>query len=295
MRCHVIEKNLGRDDVDIRFVEYGHSEPTHIHGGIELAYVLSGQGENIINDEIIRSKHGTIIIMDYNCVHNIRVWETMKYYNILFRASFLNENFGRDVGLKEILKKYFKYDMENDFLYAEIEDEETAQKFENLFYEILSEGIDKKERYAEMIRCHLDEIINLLLRNVYKDNNDVDLLLSQVIDYIGNNSNQNLQLEDVANKFHYKPKYLSSRLKDYCGLSFKQLLMRKRLDKVIYFLCQTDDSIDDISRKCGFTNKTYFYDVFEKTYGIKPKFIREYRKNYEKFLYIKSEIVKLLN
>ena len=91
--------------------------------------------------------------------------------------------------------------MENDILYAEIEDEETAQKFENLFYEILSEGIDKKERYAEMIRCHFDEIINLLLRNVYKDNNDVDLLLSQVIDYIGNNSNQNLQLEDVANKF----------------------------------------------------------------------------------------------
>lgn len=295
MKCHEIERNLGRDDVDIRFIEYGHSEVAHTHGGIELAYVLSGQGENIINDEIIRSKRGTIIIMDYNCVHDIRVWETMKYYNVLFKASFLDENLKKDARLKEILKKHFKYDIEKDFLYAEIEDEETAQRFENLFYEILSEGIGKKERYVELVRCHLDEIINLFLRNVYKDNNDVDLLLSQIIDYIGNNSNQNLQLEDVAKKFHYKPKYLSNRLKDYCGLSFKQLLMKKRLDNVIYSLCQTDDSIDDISRKCGFTNKTYFYDVFEKTYGIKPKFIREYRKNYSKFLYIKSEIEKILN
>lgn len=295
MRCHQIEKNLGRDDVDIRFVEYGHSEASHTHDGIELACVFSGQGENIINDEIIRSKRGTIIIMNYNCVHGIRVWETMKYYNIIFKASFLNENLKRDADLNEILKKHFKYNTKNDFLYAELEDEETVQKFERLFFEIFSEGLEKKERYADLVRCYLDEIINLFLRNTEQKNNDVDLLLSQIIDYIGNNSTQNLQLEDVAKKFNYKPKYLSNKLKEYCGLSFKQLLIKKRLDKVIYYLCQTNDSIDDISRRCGFTNKTYFYDIFEKTYGIKPKFIREYRKNYEKYKYIKSEIVKILN
>ena len=33
MKCYTIEEGiLGRDDIDIRFVEYGHSEAVHTHG-----------------------------------------------------------------------------------------------------------------------------------------------------------------------------------------------------------------------------------------------------------------------
>ena len=34
--------------------------------------------------------------MEQSCVHNIRVWETMKYYNVIFKASFLDKSFGEE-------------------------------------------------------------------------------------------------------------------------------------------------------------------------------------------------------
>lgn len=296
MRCCTIDGGVfEHKDIKVNYMEYGHDEDCHTHDGIEMVYIIAGQGEHIINDKVIRTRRGSLIMMDYNCVHSFKMWETMKYYNILFKASFLGKDIERDAGLKELLKSYYEYDLNDRFLHVEL-NEEAAQKVEDLFFEVLEEGIKKKDRYTELIRCHIDEILNLMLRNMnMQNNNDDDLVFTEAINYISENCDKSLQLEDVAKKFNYKPRYFSNKLKEYCGLSFKQLLIRNRLSNVMYYLCQTQESIDVIIQKCGFTNKTYFYDVFEKTYGIKPKFIREYRKNYKKYLELKTKYKKLLN
>ncbi len=111
--------------------------------------------------------------------------------------------------------------------------------------------------------------------------------MADSMNYISNNSREGRHLEDGAKIYHYKPGYLSKKLKEYCGMSFKQLLIRKRLADVINSLLDTDKNIDDIIYECGFTNKTYFYDLFEKEYGVKPKFIREYRNHYRKYAELK--------
>lgn len=296
MRCCTVDEGVFKHkDIKVTYLEYGHDEDCHTHDGIEIVYIIAGQGEPFINDNVIRTQRGSLIMMDYNCVHSFKMWETMKYYNILFKASFLDKDLERNASLKELLKTNYEYALTDKFLHIKF-NAETSQKVEDLFFEILEECKKREDRYQEIVRCHIDEIFNLMLRNMSMQNNDDDdLFFLEAINYIRENCDKALQLDDVAKKFNYNSRYFSNKLKEYCGLSFKQLLIRNRLSNVIYYLFQTQDSIDVIIQKCGFTNKTYFYEVFEKTYGIKPKFIREYRNNYKKYLELKIEYKNLLN
>lgn len=288
MECFTIATGYGCYDVNVCYNEYGHSEPTHLHEGMELMFIVSGQGENIVNGKTVKVKRGSVIIVESECFHCVNNWETMKYYSVLFKTSFLDESMKNDENLRHLLKKRYNYNLTGDFLYAALE-EDSLQMMEELFLGMIREELEKRERYIYLMRCYFDGIMNLILREAVKENNDEDLLFSQIVNYIGENSAKNLRIEDVAERFNYNSRYISNKLKEYCGLSFKQLIMKKRLDNVIYCMSKTDESIEEICIKCGFTNKAYFYDLFEKTYGIKPKFIKEYKKNYEKFLHMKSK------
>lgn len=227
--------------------------------------------------------------MDYRCAHQIRMWETMEYYNILFKVPFLCEELDWETSLKELMRKYYHFDMTDSFLCTEIAGETERRRMESLFFEMLSEGMEKKERYMEVTRCCLDQVLNLMVRSCQSQSNIfIDQNMAAAMDYIRENSDSYLQLDEVAAKFNYVPKYFSQKLKDYCGMSFKQLLTAKRLQNVVNDLLETDDlSIDEMIQKHGFTNKTHFYNVFEKEYGVKPKFMREYKNNYRKFVELK--------
>lgn len=290
------DEYMKHDDVDVRYIEYSCDEPRHSHDAIELAYIVSGNGEHIVDNKTLRAQRGLLIMIDYNCVHSFRIWKNMKYYNLLIKASFLSDELNKEAGLAELMKKHYGYDFKEGFIYTQFDDSNSAQYIEDLFFNTLCEGLQKKKRYAELMRCHVDEIVNLMLRNVGdRENIIIDPLLAEAVGYISDNCNSGLKLEEVAKKFNYNPKYFSSKLKEYCGLSFKQLILSKRLSNVISDLWKTENTIDDIIWKWGFTNKTYFYELFEKNYGVKPKFVREYRKNYNKYLEFKTIHKNLLN
>lgn len=276
------------NDFGVAYVEYGCDIEAHMHDAIELVIVLSGHGDHIVDNNIFHAKRGTIIIMDYSCVHEIRTWETMKYYNIMFNASFLTDKLKKNSHLAELMKDYYNFDFDKKCFCVEFDSEKTVQWIEQLFFEMLKDGMNKSYRYVELTRCHLDEIINHMIANIQAQEKECDdRVLNEAMKYITDNSAHSLRLDDVAKKFNHKPEYLSQKLKGYCGMSFKQLLITKRLSNVVGDLLNSDKTIDEIIQNRGFTNKTYFYAAFERTYGVKPRFIREYRNNYRRYIELK--------
>lgn len=294
-KYNIEERMINFTDCSVSYMEYGCDQLLHSHDGIEMVYVIAGQGEQIVNGKHMKAKRGSLLIMDSNCTHEIKMWETMKYYNIMFRGSFLDKNIDKTAGLSEVFDKVYGYDFSGDFLNADFTDEETIQKLSELFFEILSEGVKKEKRYEHLVRSRLDIIINTFLRRVDSFVKEEDnIFFSKVMDYIQGNHSDSLILKDVAKHFNYDSDHFSKKLKSCCGMSFKQLIIRKKLSDVIYNLLESDEPIDVIIHKCGFTNKTYFYSVFEKCYGIKPKFIREYRNNYRNYIEFKVKHGELL-
>ncbi|MBQ2897278.1 MAG: helix-turn-helix transcriptional regulator [Clostridia bacterium] len=62
--------------------------------------------------------------------------------------------------------------------------------------------------------------------------------------------------------------------KDRYNISINTFKTKKRLEKSMRLLLQTDKKISDIASLCGFNNTSYFTEIFTKNVGISPSLFR---------------------
>lgn len=62
--------------------------------------------------------------------------------------------------------------------------------------------------------------------------------------------------------------------KDFTGKTFIELLVEKRIEKVIELLKNTNHSIVDIINMTGYENASHFYKIFKDKFNMS---IKEYR------------------
>lgn len=100
-------------------------------------------------------------------------------------------------------------------------------------------------------------------------------LLVNKITYIFEACHGNIGREELALLLNYNSDYLNRIVKRQTGMSlmsYGQLFCLKEAERL---LLESSKSIAEIVRGLGFSNRSYFYRVFEKKYGMTPK---EYRK-----------------
>lgn len=84
------------------------------------------------------------------------------------------------------------------------------------------------------------------------------------------------ELEKVLN---YSGDYLNRIVNKYAGMCIFDYGMTFCLKKAALLLSSTEESISSIASSLHFSNRTHFYSLFKKHYGITPK---EYRKKSQK-------------
>lgn len=94
------------------------------------------------------------------------------------------------------------------------------------------------------------------------------------IEYIHNNLEKDLTLENVANEVHVSKNYLSLLFSKFVGLSFSDYINKLRVDKSKKLLENTNLSLLDIALECGFNSQSYFCSVFKKFEKTSPKKFR---------------------
>jgi len=104
-------------------------------------------------------------------------------------------------------------------------------------------------------------------RTKNKNHEVIDKIKSYVEDHY---AKPDLSLELLADQVQWTPGYLGKMFKTYCGMAFNDYLKHVRMEAAKKLLLQTRDSTHAISEKIGIYNKTYFYTLFKKQYGISP-------------------------
>ncbi|HHX12751.1 MAG TPA: helix-turn-helix transcriptional regulator, partial [Clostridiales bacterium] len=99
------------------------------------------------------------------------------------------------------------------------------------------------------------------------------------ITYIINNPDTDLSLQRVAEHVHFHPNYLSNQIKNRVGLSFSSYILKLRMELACDQLINTNDKIQDVASKCGFSDSNYFNRIFRREYKISPE---QYRKVHRK-------------
>ena len=104
-----------------------------------------------------------------------------------------------------------------------------------------------------------------------------DLNSSQIdkaIEYIRKNIHQNISRSEIASSIYMNPEYLSRLFKKEKGISLSDYVIQEKLKIASSLLKGTNLSISIIASNIGYTNFSYFTQVFKKVYGVSPS---EYR------------------
>ena len=77
-----------------------------------------------------------------------------------------------------------------------------------------------------------------------------------------------------ADKLYLSPKYLSALSKSVCGYTVQELVFRAIIRKSIFWLKNTNKSVQEISDDLNFPNASFFGTFFKKQTGLAPSHYR---------------------
>jgi len=96
-------------------------------------------------------------------------------------------------------------------------------------------------------------------------------VVARVQEYIRQNLEKRLSLNDVASVFGFSPNYLSQLFAQNSESGFVEFVTSTRITAAKELMASTDWKVYEISDKLGFESAFYFSKVFKKLEGVSPR------------------------
>ena len=253
--------------------------PEHTHDYIEIVYMCCGHSSHIVNGETIELKEGEFLFLSQNShQENLPSGEEDIAINFIVRPAFFKQILIMLGGKETLLHRFIIQCLTGDsgnaaFLHFCSSDMCTVQNLvENLVWNLLYESRD-----ADKIN---ELTMSLLFIHLMNDVDDIGYnggnssFIFTVLDYIERNYADG-SLTDLGVLTYYDVNALSKQIKRFTGKTYTQLVQEKRLMKACELLKNTALGIEEVSRRVGYDNVSYFHRLFFKTYGVTPKKYRD--------------------
>lgn len=104
-----------------------------------------------------------------------------------------------------------------------------------------------------------------------QENQLKDFYIQEAVNYIEQNYQRNLTVEEVADACRLNRSYFSKLFKENVGCPPQEFVIRVRLAKAAELMCSSNAPISEIAVRCGYSNQFHFSRAFKKHYGIPPQ------------------------
>ena len=266
------------DTLSLFFSKNRGSEPLHKHEFIEIVYVLQGSSAEYINDVRYDVKHGDMVFINYHSTHRFECSEDYKYVNICFSPEVLGETMINPENAFSLLSLTAFNEMSGGASGGKVSFRgEERKEIEDILRAMQREkkaGLPSKNRVME---SYMNIIITKMLRKTTlgQGGEELDGIWQELVEYIDNNLDSKLTLSSLASKCFYNPSYFSRIFKEKFDMSLTEYINRKRVEMAIELLRSSKLSVDEISSRVGFYDRSTFYHVFSKITGKTPSEYRE--------------------
>lgn len=260
-----------------RFVDF----PTHRHDFVEILYMLKGQTEHTMEDgNTIRLQAGEILMMNCHTAHAIaRCGVEDVAVNLMILPAFFDfalETIGGDSTLGRFLIDALRAgEKQVPYLYFQVAQVRPIQCImESLLLTLLDRPESSQllhKTAMTLLFLHLMENADRMTLSALHRENALAVSLLQAIQ----RNYQSLCLGDFAKAHGVSPAYLSKAARAATGKSCTELLQDRRLKRAQELLADTDLSVLEICAAVGYSNSSYFYRLFEKTFGCSPSVFRK--------------------
>jgi len=124
----------------------------------------------------------------------------------------------------------------------------------------ITKDIDSIEKLKLYLWDHFLKPLNQKVREPVESQH----VITQIAEYLNQNIEQNISLDQCARHFNYNPNYLSRMFKKQFGKTYTDYMIDKKLERCKELLSGTDLSINDISARLGYNSPQNFIRVFKK-------------------------------
>lgn len=233
----------------------------HYHICHEIYYLVKGEINYFINDQIYNIHDGDLILIPKGILHKTLTISEKGYERILINV------------YDEFLKENVKHCFEN-FCYRI--PPKYGRKIIGMLQEIEEQNSIKDEFREEMIQEKIHGLLVTLIRlsraeSKVLSSGSYDDKLEDVMKYVREHFSEPLTLQNIADHFFVSREYFSSMFKQKTGLGFNEYLNQIRVSNAMKLLENPNETITGAAYKSGYNDSSYFASVFKKVCGISPK------------------------
>ena len=267
-----------------RFVHF----PSHRHNFIEVLYVCEGAVTNIIGDKKVVIRKGELLFLNQFTRHEIL---PARKDDIVINFMVLPEFFdvaytmaGNNNVLADFLVNVLRQDQERgEYLHFRVAEVLQIQNLlENMIYSLVTgKGDQNRINQTTMGLVFLYLLDSVQYVEMRVPNQYENMIAMTTLDYIEQRY-RNASLTELCEHLHLPMHVLSKMIKKNTGFNFKELLQRKRLNKAVELMCETDLPVSDVIAAVGYENGSYFHRVFRERYHMTPKAFREANRKNDK-------------
>lgn len=254
-------------------VDPGSYVTTHWHRAIEIIYIQSGSLTVTVESHTRELSAGQCILINANIMHSTKC--TVPNTAIVFQIPidfagtyipninslvfYINDetNDQKELTKIDILKNTLeKMQVAND-----MQPDGFLLVFNSLLFDIL-------------FQLYHNFSTPVLHANPNKKKKELDRL-NPVLQYIAQNYNRPIPLQEIAGIAILQPGYFCRFFKNTMGTTFLEYQNELRLSHIYQDLIETDDPVNVILERHGFTNYKLFRRMFRENFGDTPTNIRK--------------------
>lgn len=278
--------------------------PQHFQSFVSIVYILSGEATICIENQIFTYHAGDCIVMNRNILYKEDFFGNFELVFLNFQEKFIEMMIAEEEPiLKEVSEDYRHYvfspviqmlrnAQKDSSRYQKtyfdcspnVEPETILNRMTPIFNTILFELLDKKPGCLYLIRGYLQKFLSILCDPSYYTVTEISSALSRQavllkkIRHVVESKHGKVTRKELAEQFHYNEEYLNRIIKQNTGMTFSQYRQQVMLREAERLLTTTDMSISKITEHLGMSNRSFFYQLCENQFGMKPLEYREKNK-----------------
>ena len=232
---------------------------------LELNFILSGNGTQVIGGELCNVQAGDVLIHNAGVLHDesLMIAAELKAWCIAVTNLKLP-----NLKINELLPKNF---------YPRIPCQSVADELAQLypmihFYAEQAGGYQIANSLARAVVLIVHKIISSTALESTKEKN---FIVERIKNYIEEHYAEDLSLAELNGLVNSNEYYLSHVFKKATGYSPKEYILRRRIGKAQCLLIYTTLPLTEISARVGYDDSNYFSRAFKKIVGMPPRIYRQ--------------------
>ncbi|MDE6166934.1 MAG: AraC family transcriptional regulator [Acetatifactor sp.] len=285
---YILELQENTDQIRDKMVVKPYQQPDmepHSHHFFELAYVLEGSAQHILNGKRESIEQGDYFIVDYGTSHGYQNSRDLTLINCLFLPEIIDDTLEGCKAFDELLQvcfiRYYRRYFSRVRTPVDRVFHDDDGRVLGLLLGLQKEYEERQIGYTEIFRSRLMEILILTMRRIIdqdtkkrEQTRQSDAVL-WAIQFFGMHYREHGLLEKFCREHHYSSQYISRKFHQETGMTVLEYIQRIRVEKSCEQIVGSDKSIREIAASAGYENMKYFNQVFRRMMHMSPG---EYRK-----------------